>query len=1085
MNTLKIVVLGVLVFATLAFTGAAHGQAVTATLQGQVLDPSGGAITTAKVAAVNKATGFTRTADAGASGLYDLQAIPVGDYKVTASATGFQSQEKDVTLQVGQIATLNFSLVVGQVSEKVVVQATTEVTEPTRTQISDVITQNQIQNLPVNGREFIDFALLSPGVQIGDTTAGSTDVIVEPVTKLSFAGQNIHFNFIAVDGADDISTASGIQRGTPPQESVQEFRVINTDYTTEYGRATAGIVNIITKSGTNAFHGAAYEYFRNDAFDAKSELAAPGFNTLRQNQFGVSAGGPVKKDKTFFFANYEGQRRGEAPFYNSIVLNNIGPMDGSVPNTINAVKVNVFHLPPENLFVLRTSNFDNGFVRLDENFNSKNYMFIRYFINDGRLTNQSPLNNGFDLPSAFKNNYIRDQSLAGSLSTTISPSWINELRMQYAHRNFDFPVVSTQPHLEVSNEFAVGVNSGNPDIYTENRFEIVDNVTHTMGAHTLSFGGNFDWVRTYESFPLFYPFEADFANLPAFLGTDGAAAGSPDCVGALCPDPFVIFFQRFSTTTNPLFTEPTLLGGTAVYQGGPISQAVRDQSSATLDHTYNGVYIQDKWRVNQKLTLNGGLRWEFETWPSNVLNTQWDNIDPRIGLAYNIGTERNIVFRAGFGLFHGIIPSPLIMCQEPSCGGQSQYPGRPFEDELNARTGLFTFASSPFITNVALGALLNSAEYPNGDTTDGVDLGCPGGTLAGCGFLQDATIVRFVKNHQNPYGIQASASVEFQPFRDSVLSISGIHLRGVHLGSFYNVNQPDPSDTFQVFNSQGVPSCKDVYWDFPASGFPVAPPACSPYPAGFHIPNTPHVDAIPGFRDDQYSVFFEATSKWDSVYDGLLVNFNKRLSHHFSFQISYTYAHSIDDGPNPSFVLIPQDSSGGDFRQERANSSDDVRHRFVGNATFTSPRNWNVLLRDISFSTILTFQSPNWFTKYAGFDANGDVFGNNDRVGGEPRNTFRGDTLQTVDVRLSRTFPIHEALKLDLIFEAFNLMNTVNVHYYNTNYGAADFCGPDPGAPGCFDAPALFREGSPNPSYGTPSAVFNPRQLQLAARFSF
>ncbi|MGH9710055.1 MAG: carboxypeptidase regulatory-like domain-containing protein, partial [Candidatus Acidiferrales bacterium] len=228
----------------IAFAGPTWTQTITATLQGQVLDPSGGSIPKAKVTAVNKATGVTRTVETTSSGEYDLAAIPVGDYTVTAEIAGFQTQAKDVTLQVGETATLNFNLAVGEATEKVVVQATSEVTEPTRTQVSTVITQQQIQTLPVNGRQFIDFALLSPGVQIGDTTSGSTDVIVEPVTKLSFAGQNIHFNFIAVDGADDISTASGIQRGTPPQDSVREFRVINTDYTTEFGRATAGIVNI-------------------------------------------------------------------------------------------------------------------------------------------------------------------------------------------------------------------------------------------------------------------------------------------------------------------------------------------------------------------------------------------------------------------------------------------------------------------------------------------------------------------------------------------------------------------------------------------------------------------------------------------------------------------------------------------------------------------------------------------------------------------------------------------------------------------------------------------------------------------------
>jgi len=1058
-------------FLAAASIGPAVAQIVNVTIQGRVFDSTGAAIPQATVTAVNSATGLSRSATASTMGEYQIALLPPGDYTVTAERQGFQKSAKKIHLDVGEAGNLDFSLSPGQVQTVVEVQDVGAVAEPTRSMVSEVISTQQIENLPVNGRQFIDFALLAPGVTIGDTTSGSTDVIVEPVTKLSFAGQNIHFNFIAVDGADDISTASGIQRGTPPQESVEEFRVINTDYSAEFGRATAGIVNIITKSGTNRWHGSAYEYFRNDALDAISVLSAPGFHVLRQNQFGASVGGPVQKDKTFIFANYEAQRRAESPTYNSAVLNNL--------TAINNVKTNVFNLPPENLFVLRDGNTDNGFIRLDENFNPKNTLYLRYFINDDRLTNQSPLNNGFDLPSAFKNNYIRDQSLAGGLTTVFSPSWVNDLRMQYAHRTFDFPVVSTQPHLEVANTFAVGVNRGNPDIYRESRFELVENVTHNVSNHTISFGGNFDRVGTYESFPLFYPFEADFADLSAFLGTDGAA-GCP--AGVACPDPFVIFFERFNAATNPPFTETSLAGGTAIYHGGPIPQNIRQQAAATLDHTYNGLYIEDKWRASQRLTLNGGVRWEFETWPSGVLNTQWKNVDPRVGMAYNIENAHEVVFRAGFGLFHGIIPSPLLMCQAPSCGGLSTYPGRPFENSLNATTGLFSFASSPFINFLGLTSLLTNATYPNGTP----EPFCPDGTLASCGFLQDATIVRFDQNSKNPYGIQASASLEFRPFKDTVLSISGLHVRGVHLGSFYNVNQPDPSGTVLVHDSSGQTICKDVYFDFASplnSPGPLPPTNCTPYPAQMVIPGVPHINGVPGFRDPQYSVFFEATSRWDSVYDGLLVHMTKRLSHNFSYAISYTYSHSIDNGPNPSFVLIPQDSAN--FAEERASSADDARHRFVGNAIFTSPSSWNPFLRDFSFSTIVTLQSPQYFTKYAGFDANGDVFGNNDRVGGEPRNTFRGDSLQTVDIRLERTFPIRENLKLQLMAEAYNLMNTVNVRYFNTSYGAADFCGPDPGAPGCFGAPAFFREGSPNPLYGTPSSVFNPRQLQFVARITW
>jgi hypothetical protein len=290
-----------------------------------------------------------------------------------------------------------------------------------------------------------------------------------------------------------------------------------------------------------------------------------------------------------------------------------------------------------------------------------------------------------------------------------------------------------------------------------------------------------------------------------------------------------------------------------------------------------------------------------------------------------------------------------------------------------------------------------------------------------------------------------------------------------------------------VHDSSGGTACKDVYFDFltPIPPNPITPPNCTPYPSAMVIPNVPHISGVPGFRDPQYSVFFEATSRWDSVYTGLLVTLAKRFTHNFSYNLSYTYSHSIDNGPNPSFVLIPQDSAN--FGEERASSADDVRHRFVGSAILASPASWNKFLRDFRFSMIVTLQTPQSFTKYAGFDANGDVFGNNDRVGSEARNTFKGDSLQTLDVRLERTFPIRERLSLQLMAEAYNLLNTVNVRYFNTSYGAADFCNTAAGttAPGCAGAPQLYREGSPNSLYGTPSAVFNPRQLQFVARITW
>ncbi len=1053
---------------------SAKSQAVNATLSGKITDASGGSVAKANVTASNLATGFSRSAQSSDNGEYSIPALPAGEYKVSVEFSGFGKQTKNITLRVEQAAELDFTLSPGEVVQKVEVEATSELAEPTRTQVSTVIQERQIENLPVNGREFINFALLSPAVQVGDTTAGSTDVIVEPVTKLSFAGQNINYNFIAVDGADDISTASGIQRGTPPQDSVQEFRVINTSYTADFGRAVGGIVNIITKSGTNDWHGTLYEYFRNNKLDAKSILAAPGLNTLRQNQFGAAVGGPIQKDKTLLFANYEGQRRGESPFYNSIVLANI--------TAINNVKTTVFGLPaePAGLNVLRTADYDNAFVRLDRSINDHNTFMARYFINDGRLLNQSPLNDGFDLPSAFKNNRINDQSFVASLTSVITPTIVNDLRGQFARRNFDFKVTHTQPHLEVANTFATGVNRGNPDLYIEKRGEIVDYVTINLGKNTLSFGGNFNYVVTDESFPLFFPFEADFPSLGALLGTDGVVSG---CVTApACPHPFLVEFERFQA---PNFTESTLTNFAQLYAGGAIPTAIRNQARGALNHTYNGLYAQDKWRATAKLTINYGLRWDFETWPARALNSQYNNFDPRLGIAYNLGGHWNVVVRAGSGLFHGIIPERLLACQIPVCGGIGKFPGfSNVADNLDSTTLDWAYAGAPAATNAALASLLSTGTYtdaapvpayvtaaPNNSCPVSHTFGTPA-SLADCidSFFGPETIVRFDKNHKNPYGIQSSLSVEFDPVKDTTVSVTYLRTKGVHLGSFYNINQPLPSGQDMVHDSAGNVGLKNVFF----------------IPAVFGVP--PHT--VPGTAcinqqlpcQFNYATYLLATSRWNSNFNGLLVNVNKRLSHHFSAGISYTYAHTIDDGPNPSFVLIPQDNQN--FGQEKANSADDIRHRFVGNAVISSPTTGSPWFRDFQVGLITTLQSPEWFTKFAGFDANGDIFGTNDRVGIEGRDTFRGKNLYSFDLRGSRSFTVREKQRLELVAEAFNLFNHTNIKYFNTVYGSADFCNLTPRPASCGAGPFFF-QGSPNPSYGTPRAVFNPRQIQLALRYSW
>jgi hypothetical protein len=297
-----------------------------------------------------------------------------------------------------------------------------------------------------------------------------------------------------------------------------------------------------------------------------------------------------------------------------------------------------------------------------------------------------------------------------------------------------------------------------------------------------------------------------------------------------------------------------------------------------------------------------------------------------------------------------------------------------------------------------------------------------------------------------PYGIQNSLSVELQPVKDTIVNISYLRTHGVHLGSFYNINQAPGGFVCGLHNSIGGTGCKQQ-----------VPPASANF------------------------LFFEADSRWYSEFDGLLINVNKRLTHHFGYGLSYTWSKALDNGPNPSFVLIPQDTF--DFQAEKALSADHAAHRFVGNAIIEGPTNLNRILNNWQFSTIVSLESPHYFTKFAGLDTNADNFPINDRVGIEGRNTFKGDSYQSVDLRISRTFKITERVNLEGMAEAFNTLNTVNVRFFNTTYGAADFC-PVGGVAVCGPGP-YFQEGSPNPNYGTTRAIFNPRQLQFAVRLTF
>src|SRR5215475_11548897 len=348
MNMKRMLIAGLTIFllttgVLMLFANSAFAQAVIAVAQlnGTVRDTTGSVVANANVSLRNVDTNRTYTSTSDSSGYYIVPNLPPGPYELNVVFTGFEPYaQSSIQLRVGQTASLDVTLAVQGLRESVVVSTDTPAIEVTRTELSNVIETKQIQNLPISGRLFTDFALLTPGVTTGRTSVGSTITEFE-VSRVSFAGMRDLSNQVTVDGADNINTATGSQRAAPPQEAVQEFRVVNNSFGAEYGRALGGIVNIVTKSGSNNFHGSVYDYFQNNALDARSLLQpAPQAAALRQNQFGATLGGPITKDKTFFFMNYEGQRRGESPTYPAQLLNNL--------SIINASKV-ALGIAPENL----------------------------------------------------------------------------------------------------------------------------------------------------------------------------------------------------------------------------------------------------------------------------------------------------------------------------------------------------------------------------------------------------------------------------------------------------------------------------------------------------------------------------------------------------------------------------------------------------------------------------------------------------------------------------------------------------------------------------------------------------------------
>jgi hypothetical protein len=675
---LRAVILLLLVFAF--GVHSSYGQAGTsfAQLNGTVVDPSGGSVGKASIVLREVDTNHVYNATASDNGYYVIPNLLPGQYELKASATGFAAYtQTGIVLRVGQMATIDVTLKVHTGEEKVVVTTEAQEIEPTRTEVSQVIDTRQIDALPISGRLFTDFALLTPGVATSRTSLGTTFTEFE-VTQISFAGMRSFSNEITVDGADFVNSLSGVQRSTPPQESVQEFRVVNNSFGSEYGRALGGIVNIVTKSGTNDLHGSLYDYLQNNATDARSLLQpSPLPNALRQNQFGGTVGGPIKKDKTFFFVNYEGKRRENSPTYAPDLVNNLAEIDQA--KLFLGLSPEGCYLPPAQCTgtpssylnsVLQSSNTDYGFVRVDHQFNTNNNVAIRYVIEDARLLGTLIGNTedggGIGTPSGGRNNFIRDQSLVGTFNSVIRPNLANTFLAQYARRHYNFPGATGEPDLSVVNDLEFGHNFGTYDAIYESRAEFADSISWVKKNHSMKFGFDGNYVWSANNYPGFTPERILFPNLSCMFqfanfvegaittvgGTLPGVANSPCPLSAAADGVGFLYWgvalprTGFVNGYRPL---PATGGGYGSGWPNAFPTNMYGNFQYTLNHGYWGFFAQDQWKITPKLTFNYGLRWDFESGLSNHINTDYTAVQPRIGLAWS--PDRKTVVRAGFGMF--------------------------------------------------------------------------------------------------------------------------------------------------------------------------------------------------------------------------------------------------------------------------------------------------------------------------------------------------------------------------------------------------------------------------------------------------
>jgi hypothetical protein len=1001
-------------------------------ITGVVQDSTGAVVSGAKVVIENSSKGIRREMDTTSAGIFNASAlVPASGYTVKVTKAGFTDYlVKDVTVEVGSSVDLRATLKVGAAGTEVQVTGEAPTVDFSKTDTSTVVGSKQILELPINGRRVDAFVLLTPGVS-NDGAFG----------LLSFRG-NPGGNSFLTDGVDTTNSYYGENAGRTrtyniSQDAVQEFQVVSSNYAAEFGKAAGGVVNTVTRSGSNSFHGSAYEFWRNrslNAIDFTTKTSANGAYPNGVNppewrhQAGLSIGGPIKKDKLFFFFNGELFRR-NAPLVSSNINAGTGNtvFDGAgniksgaaysgadqtcqpggtvkLPSGLTVAGPTAAQCAATSAYVQsrvitqlipRTMDNNLAFAKIDWHPTDKdsisfsgNYLDFR---SPNGIQTQLSLTNGNGIGNNADTN-VFDRTGRASWTRILTPSAINEFRFGiFKDRQYDPASPSLVPTfgsagpattaLTVNSVFNLGYATNYPRVNpSELRVEFSDNLSWTKGKHTMKFGGNFSHLEDYV--------ESMLSQYPTYTynPTTATVGGVLQTYNAL-----TLLALDFNGATTP---------GKQAYAS--YSQTVGNRQ---VDFSFweTSLYAQDEWHLNPKLTVSPGVRFEHTGVPQpttcnpafpgtcSIPENNNTAVAPRLGFAYAVNNKTSL--RGGYGIFNNRYITSTI-------------------ENLFVTNGVYQNSYSYSGTSVTPATLACLPSFP---TVNPFTWTPP----AACARTLSPAILSADPSYRSSYSQQADIAIERELVKDVSLSVSYVWSRSLHLPVTYddNVAAPTTAKTYSILGSADTASA------------PVGTFVTPVYTAR----NT----AKYGTYSGRVSVLQSAAN---SYYNAMLVNLKYRRSKWFQGDVSYTYGHTIDWGVGfaPTFgSTTPSSFINGNYRSERGSSSLDRRHNLVVNYLF-SPKFMNsnsafakYVVNGWQLSGVTQFASSQPLTptitgSVSGLlnsGANLSGLGSTSRVPFQSLSALDVGAIYRTDARMVKMFPITERVNVMLGFEAFNVFN--------------------------------------------------------------